>query len=85
MFDFFRTRTAKDYLKEAKEIYNVPEVKTKSKECYRVGCDDEGNTTLTFLSDHGMSVTLIMDQQACEKMIRMLRATYTEEQPTENE
>ena len=85
MFDFFTRRTAKDYLTEAKETYGVPEVKPISvpaptvKEHYRVGADDQGNTTLTFIADSGYSMTLTMNQQETERMIRMLRATYNEQ------
>ena len=91
MFDFFTRRTAKDYLTEAKENYAVPEPKTEPDETdepneyFRVGATNDGKTTLTFIGDNGSTMTLTMNQQACEQMIRMLRATYTAEQPTETE
>lgn len=90
MFNLFGRKTAKEFMDEAKETYGVPEVKPVSvpgpqiKEHYRVGADDQGNTTLTFIADNGYSMTLTMNQQETERMIRMLRATYTEEQATEN-
>lgn len=91
MFDLFTRRTAKDYSKEAKETYSVPEAapvsipEPASKEHYRVGRTDDGCTTLTLINNAGWgSMTLTMNREACEQMIRMLRATYTEEQPTEN-
>lgn len=85
MFDFFNRRTAKDYLKEAKETYGVPEVKPvsvpspKVKEYYRVGVDEQGNTTLTFIGDNGYSMTLTMNREEFERMVRMIRASYAEE------
>jgi hypothetical protein len=78
MFDFFTRRTAKEFMESAKENYTVPESKPKTKEHYRVGFDNNGNTTLTLMS--GMnSMTLTMNHDACEQLIRMLRATYPEE------
>lgn len=53
---------------------------TKPQEHYRVGFTSEGQTTLTLMSDNGHSMTLTMNQDACEQMIRMLRATYTDEE-----
>jgi hypothetical protein len=90
MFDFFTRRTAKEYMEEAKEKYSLPEeTKIKPKEPqehFRVGYVEEtGMTTLTLMAPNGYSSTLSMNQQACEQMIRMIRATYNEEQPTENE
>jgi hypothetical protein len=89
MFDLFRRRTAKDFMEEAKENYIVPKVKPieipktvkkEQKEYYCVGRTDDGMTTLTMIADDGYtSMTLTMNQSACEQMIRMLRATYDEE------
>ena len=58
--------------------------KSTRKEAYRVGTTDDGWTTLTFLNS-GSSMTLSMNRDACEKLIRMLRATYDETTPTEGE
>ena len=90
MFDFFTRRTAKEYMEEAKEKYILPEeTKIKPKEpqeYFRVGYVEEtGMTTLTFLAPNGYSTTLSMNQQACEQMIRMIRATYVDDTPRENE
>ena len=58
--------------------------KRAPKEHYRVGFDDQGFTTLTLLSDQGYgSMTLSMNRSACEQLIRMLRATYNTEDPTD--
>ena len=62
-----------DYVKPA-----PPPPPPQPREYYRVGVTDEGRTTLTFITDHGSSTTLTMNKEACEQMIRMLRATYTD-------
>lgn len=54
-------------------------------ELFRVGATRYGDTTLTILGNGGMSVTLTLNQTSCEQMIRMLRATYIEDTPTEEE
>ncbi len=51
-------------------------------EHYRVGFDSEGRTTLTLLTSNGASMTLSMNQPACEQLIRMLRATYQDDDCT---
>lgn len=86
MFDWFSKKN-----KRPNNIYNfpapasypeLPPVKPaappKSQEHYRVGFNDDGATTLTLMAD-GTSMTLTMNQEACEHLIRMLRATYTDE------
>lgn len=62
-----------------------PELEKEPKEYFRVGTTNDGRTTLTLVSSGGGSMTLTMNRDACEQMIRMLRATYIEEEPTENE
>ncbi len=59
--------------------YVRPEPPPKPKEHYRVGFDDQGMTTLTLMTDYGSSMTLSMNRDACEQLIRMLRSTYKEE------
>jgi hypothetical protein len=89
MFNLFGRKTVKDFQAEAKETYSVPEVKPvdlpkKHKEYYRVGRTDDGYTTLTMMSSDGYgSMTLTMNREACEQMIRMLEATFTEEHTEE--
>jgi len=56
--------------------YVKPAPPPKPKEHYRVGFDDRGMTTLTLIADYGNSMTLSMNQEACEQLIRMLRSTY---------
>ena len=59
--------------------YVKPAPEPKPKEHYRVGFDDQGMTTLTLMADHGSTMTLSMNQEACEQLIKMLRATYKEQ------
>lgn len=90
MFNLFGRKTAKDFLKEAQETYSVPEVKpvkapaSSPQEHYRVGFDDSGMTTLTLMCGNS-TMTLSMNQEACEQMIRMIRATYKDIEFTEVE
>ena len=65
--------------------YIKPAPPPKPREHYRVGITDDGQTTLTFIADYGNSMTLTMNQSACEQMIRMLRATYTDEEASNDE
>lgn len=88
MLDFFRRRTVTEYLKQAKETYNLPEPtkvsdmpkpKTKEpQEHYRIGARPDGMTTITMLDHNGFSMTLTLNQSGCEQLIRMIRATYAE-------
>lgn len=57
----------------------VQPVKEQPKEHYRVGRRDDGFTTLTLMSDGGGAITLLMNEVACEQLIKMLRATYDKE------
>jgi hypothetical protein len=83
MFDFFKRQTAEDYKHLAEDIYKVPPVMLPVlKENYRVGCTDDGMTTLT-LMDNALTMTLTLNQTGCEQLIRMLRATYYQDTTTE--
>jgi hypothetical protein len=92
MFDFFRRRTAKELIEQANETYGLPTPvkvptmpqtpprpapKKQVKELYRIGVNNDGQTTLTLMEEYGTSLTLIMDQPGFEQMIRMIRATYS--------
>jgi hypothetical protein len=88
MFDFFTRHTAKDYIAAAEDTYTMPK-KIRSQEynldeLFRVGSTRLGETTLTLMTPDGMSMTITMNQTTCEQLIRMLRATYTEEEQPEN-
>ena len=67
-------------LPEPKAVPAMPPVAApkKSKEHYRIGFTDQNETTLTIMAD-GTTVTMTMNQEACEHMIKMLRATYVDE------
>lgn len=87
MFNWFGRKTAKDFMEDANKTYAVPTVKVprqENKEHYRIGRTDKGETTLTMIADGGYhSMTLTMNQEACEQLIRMLESTFqtnTEEQ-----
>jgi uncharacterized lipoprotein NlpE involved in copper resistance len=80
MFDFFKRQTPAEYNKAAEDIYKmVKPTQSESKEYYRVGRTADGNTTLTMLGHDGTSMTLTMNQEACEQMIRMLESTFAVE------
>ena len=72
--------------KNAKEFEAVqtappePERK-KPEEYYRVGITDHGHTTLTLLTNSS-AMTLTMDSKSCERLIAILRATYSDENET---
>lgn len=60
--------------------YVKPVETPKPKEYYRVGFNTDGETTLTLINHEGWgSMTLTMNQSACEQLIKMLRSTYIEE------
>jgi hypothetical protein len=88
MFDFFTRHTAKDYIAAAEDTYTMPK-KIRSQEynldeLFRVGSTRLSETTLTLMTPDGMSMTITMNQTTCEQLIRMLRATYHEEEQPEN-
>jgi hypothetical protein len=90
MFNLFGRKTTKEFIKEAKETYAVPEVEPvsvpKSKEYYRVGRTEDGCTTLTFINHEGWgSMTMTMNREACEQMIRMLESTFVDEKESADE
>jgi hypothetical protein len=90
-FGWFKRTTTKDFVEEAKEKYTVPDLDDESKQSqdaardvYRVGLTNDGRTTLTLVQGY-TTMTLTMTPEACERMIRMLRATYDIETTTEEE
>jgi hypothetical protein len=84
IFDFFKSREER-----AKEYNNVvpfpepvrllPVAEPTPEEHYRVGFTSDNQTTLTLMVTGGMSTTLTMDRVTCEQLIKMLRATYINE------
>lgn len=83
MFNLFGRKTVKDFEAEAKETYGVPQVapisfpQQEHKDLYRVGRTTDGYTTLTLRGEYGATMTLTMNQEACEQMIRMLESTFS--------
>jgi hypothetical protein len=80
MFDWFKSREerAKDYnVIEFPKPVAVPA--PSPEEHYRVGFTTDGSTTLTLLTSTGTTMTLTMDRNSCEQLIKMLRATYVDE------
>ncbi len=64
---------------EPKAVPKMPAVEPAPKEHYRIGRRDDGMTTLTVMSGDGWgSITLAMNDAACEQLIKMLRATYAD-------
>ena len=56
-----------------------PAPKPKAEEHYRVGFTTDGETTLTLIAPGG-TVTMTMSRDSTEQLIKMLRATYTDEE-----
>ena len=79
MFDWF---TKKD--KPVSNVVPFPETKLAAvpepqpEEHYRVGFTTDGETTLTLIAPGG-TVTMTMSRDSTEQLIKMLRATYTDE------
>lgn len=80
MFDFFRRRTAKDYLEEASNVYNLPapklvppmpEVETPKEEpakiFYRIGQTDQSRVAFSMGQ---MEIT--MNREGCQQLIDQL-------------
>lgn len=87
MFEnLFGRSTTKEFEKDARENYPMPEPEPapKDSEVYRVGVTESGKTTLTLVLNHN-SMTLTMTQDGCERLIRMLRSTYLETDDSINE
>jgi len=81
----FGKNVSKDIADVEKVINEVKLPNTEPlNEHFRVGYTTDGYVTLTLRSTDGFSQTLSMNPAACERLIRMLRATYTEE-TTESE
>lgn len=99
-FNFWPFRTAQDDINELMdsikekavvtpmEYPTMPTVETprKKNEHYRIGWDSADEmVTLTLTPDGGFTTTLSMTPFECERMIRMLRATYESNETPTNE
>ena len=82
MFDFFRQRTAKEFVEEAKDKYMVPKVEpiqhTPKEALYMVGTDADGQVQLRV--GYPTSITLTMNNASVKHLIRQLEAAMIEEQ-----
>lgn len=85
MFNFFRRRTAKELMDEARETYTVPEVKAPAvpkeepaKIFYRLGLTDNNRVAFSM----GYS-EVTMNREGCQQMIDQL--TFYMNQITEEE
>jgi hypothetical protein len=77
MFDFFRKRTAKEFIAEANENYMPPTVEPiavpkRGVVAYRVGKTEDGKVTLS-LGEYSDS-TVTMNNDGVNQLIRMLEA-----------
>ena len=74
---------------DLREYPPMPEVKEpkEADPCYyTVGCTVNGDTVLRIQSEDGFnSMTLTMNNTAVKKLIRILEATFTEEEENESE
>jgi hypothetical protein len=82
MFDFFRKKTAKEFIEEAKETYGLPEVKPiemppieapkRDQVVYKIGKTENGKVTLSLGDYSGTTVT--MNSAGVDHLIRMLES-----------
>lgn len=84
VLDFFKQKKSTDVVDSENVIrrpveYDKPIAAPKPREHYRVGFNDQGMTTLTLMSDGYGYTTLTMNRDACEHLIRLLRATYQDD------
>lgn len=83
MFKIFNDDTPKE--SQTEDLYKITTPKTKPQtEFFRIGATTDGMTTLTIMSSDGYSSTLSLNRQACEQLIRMLRATYEDDTDVES-
>lgn len=83
MFKIFNDDTPKE--SQTEDLYKIttPKINPQN-EFFRVGVTTDGMTTLTIMSSDGYSSTLSLNRNACEQLIRMLRATYEDDSDNES-
>lgn len=69
---------------EPAEDYIVPKQSSIVNENYSIGVTDDGRTSLT-LKDGPYSLSMYMNRDACERLIRMIRATYINDNVVDEE
>jgi hypothetical protein len=80
MFNFFKSKTAKKFVAEAKETYEVPgtsyvapvEMPKRDSVVYKVGKTQEGKVTLSLGDYSGVIIT--MNNAGVDQLIRMLES-----------
>ena len=81
MFNLFNRKTAKEFMEDAKETYQVPpmpEVKPPAEECpYTIGPTSDGRTLLRVTNGYSI-MNLTMSETAVRQMIRLLEASISE-------
>ena len=82
MFDFFRKRTAEEFVEEAKEKYMAPQAETKKPSLnedalYMVGVNEHGMVQLRVGTP--TSITLTMNNSAVRQLIKQLEAAMPED------
>ena len=84
--NLFGRNVSKDIADVEKVIHEVKLPKTEPQnEHFRVGYTTDGYVTLTLMATNGYSQTMSMSPAACERLIRMLRAAYTEDDVEQSE
>ena len=85
MFDLFRSRTAKEFIEEAKDKYMVPEVQPSVPQVkdavYMVGNSEDGRVQLRV--GYPTSITLTMNNASVRHLIRQLEAAMMEDERLE--
>lgn len=84
MFDLFKKRTAKEFLADAKDTYELPKLTEplpmptpkEDRAYYTVGSLDDGRVQLTV--GYPSSISLTMNEAAVRQMIKLLEAAITE-------
>jgi hypothetical protein len=90
MFNFFKKKTAKEFVAEAKDTYEVPgtpyvapvEVPKQDQVVYKVGKTENGKVTLSLGEYSGVTIT--MNNAGVDQLIRMLEAAMELEVQQDN-
>jgi hypothetical protein len=91
MFNFFKSKTAKEFKEEAEETYKAPgtscaaplELPKHDQVVYRIGKTQEGKVTLSLGEWGGVSIT--MNNAGVDQLIRMLESSKDVSVPEEIE
>lgn len=84
MFDLFRRRTAKEFIDEAKDMYNVPHnyMPTAATEQSDTGSwtvgSDNGSVVIKISSGTGHTMTMTLPPKDAKKLVRMINSAMEE-------